>query len=130
MVVRNEAGEVVKGWLHSYNNQVPFPGYFRIQPDMVTICYERNYLLDPYGFVPQDEKSTGVKDLKVTPGKKPINIETHDPWLVSVGKNSRLKILQKRGQGSNYDKVITFLGWMLFAEIFAMLVIYGLNRVL
>lgn len=126
-VERDVKEEVSRGWLHSYTNQYNFDGYGKIRPDMVTIGYERNYLLDIYGVVPVIEKSNfKTEDKAAKHNQKPA--DARDPWLVGVGNNSRLKIEQNRGKGTNYDKIVMYLGFFLLSEVLVILLEIILKR--
>jgi hypothetical protein len=127
--------DIVRGWKHFYENQFPFPGYGRIPADMVTLGFNRDIILDPYGIVkreelPPEEKQTGEGDALVLAwpqgnGHKGRLFNKGQPWLVEVGHARRLKILAKRGRASIYDKIVYFIGATLLLEIVIILIKVG-----
>lgn len=89
---------VLKGWKHFYRLQFPFAGYKSIRPDMVTIAYDRDIILDPFNIIKEGDK----------PGKnKPIN---ENKWISDVAETQRYKHQSKPSKQLLLGKVTLFLG--------------------
>jgi hypothetical protein len=112
--------QIVKGWKHLFKNQYPFPGYKKMGADLITLSYDRDLILDPYGVVTEEELPT--KDKKPEQGK---HTQPMKEWLVSVGNAQRLKIMAKPSGSTLADKLTIFMGIALVLEIITILVIRG-----
>lgn len=120
LIERGKDGEIRRGWKHFYRNQYPFPGHGKIKPDMVTLSYDRDIILDPFGILENDvanPKNSSRTVVDITDGSK-VHLEGTTAWLSEVGEARRLKMMANRGKRTNTDKVILFLGVALMLQIF------------
>lgn len=97
-MVEKKGDEVVKGWKHFFKLQFPFPGYKRMKPDMVTLGYDRDIILDPFGI---------VKDADKPDKNKPIN---ENKWITEIAETQRYKHQAKPGTQLLMNKVTIFVG--------------------
>lgn len=111
LVEKDKNGEIVKGWKHFYNNQFPFAGYKGIKSDQITLGFDRDIILDPYGLIETDKdnpnKSQKILNEAAVKSKQSTGIQA---WLADVGEARRLKMMANRAKTSNYNKIILFLG--------------------
>jgi len=97
-MVEKRGDEVIKGWKHFFKLQFPFAGYKGMKPDMVTLGYDRDIILDPFGIVSDRDK----------PDKhKKIN---ENPWITKIAETQRYKHQAKPGSQLLMNKVTIFLG--------------------
>ena len=102
--------EIVSAWLMTYKLLKRFNGYRHIGSDMVTLCYDRDILLDNFNQLADAEKPDQGIDLKkafVT------NIATAKCYRHERGKKSR----------TIYDKMVLFLGTAIILEVITMMII-------
>lgn len=118
LVEKDNNGEITRGWPHYYRNQFPFAGYKGIKAGQVTLSFDRDIILDPYGLIKDD-----VDNPDKAPEKTVMNIDTKSEkvsgvqsWLSSIGEARRLKMMANRGKDSNYNKLMYFLGAGLMLE--------------
>ena len=97
MVIMKGA-EVVKGWKHFYKLQFPFPGYRHIKPDMVTLAFDRDIILDPFGIMKDGDKPT--KNV-------PIN---QNKWISDVAEAARYRHQSHPAKAFMTDRLMLFLG--------------------
>ncbi len=89
---------VLKGWKHFYRLQFPFAGYKGIKPDMVTLAYDRDIILDPFGIIREGDK----------PAKNmPIN---ENKWISDVAETQRYKHQSKPTKQLLLARATLFLG--------------------
>lgn len=97
-MVEKKGDEVIKGWKHFFRLQFPFHGYKNMKPDMVTLAFDRDIILDPFGIMKDGDK----------PEKnKPIN---ENKWISDVAETQRYKHQAKPGAQLLLNKVTIFLG--------------------
>lgn len=124
LVERNKDGDIVRGWKHFYRNQFPFAGYKGIPRDQVTLSFDRDIILDPYGLSENDKdnpEKRGQALAATVEGKK--QLQGTPAWLSEVGEARRLKILANRSKNTNYNKIVIFLGIALFFELLVILIL-------
>lgn len=109
-LVEKVKDEIVRGWKHFYRNQFPFPGYKGMRSDLVTLSYDRDIILDPYGLVNDDRDNPEKKTVQGQPGGVRA-------WLIEIGEARRLKMMANRSKTKNYNMVIIFLGSALMIEL-------------
>jgi len=109
-LVEKVKDEIVRGWKHFYRNQFPFPGYKGMRSDLVTLSYDRDIILDPYGLVKDDRDNPEKKTVQGQPGGVRA-------WLIEIGEARRLKMMANRSKTKNYNMVIIFLGSALMIEL-------------
>lgn len=101
-LVKKVRDDIVEGWKHFYKLQFPFAGLSGkvrgIAADMVTLGFDRDIVLDPYGIVPDDDKPDK---------KKKIN---ENPWIQDVAEGQRYKAQNKPGSRLLVDKITMFVG--------------------
>lgn len=92
--------EIIKGWKHFFKLQFPFPGLKGIPADMVTLAFDRDIILDPYGIV--DDKDKPDKHKKID----------ENDWITDVADGQRYKAQNKPGNMLMLDKITLMLGGM------------------
>lgn len=97
-MVEKKGDEILKGWKHFYKLQFPFAGYKGMQADMVTLGFDRDIILDPFGI---------VKDADKPDKGKPIN---ENKFITEIAETQRYKHQAKPGQQLLLNKVTIFLG--------------------
>ncbi len=119
LVEKDNNGEITRGWKHFYRNQFPFAGYKNIKPGQVTLSFDRDIILDPFGLIKED-----IDNPEKAPSKTVMNVETKNEqvagvksWLSSIGEARRLKMMSNRGKEANYNKLMVFLGSGLMLEL-------------
>lgn len=120
LVEKDKNGEIVKGWKHFYNNQFPFAGYKGIKADQVTMSFDRDIILDPYGLIETDKdnpnKSQKILNDAAVRSKQGNGVGIK-AWLADIGEARRLKMMANRAKTSNYNRIILFLGIALIFEL-------------
>ncbi len=97
-LVEKAGDDIIKGWKHFFKLQFPFPGLKGITADMVTLGFDRDIILDPYGLV--DEKDKPDKHRKIN----------DNDWITDVAEGQRYKAQNKPGTMLLLDKITMFLG--------------------
>lgn len=97
-LVEKYKDDIIKGWKHFYKLQFPFAGLKGISADMVTLGFDRDIILDPYGIV--DEKEKPNKNRKIN----------DNPWITEVADGQRYKAQNNPGNMLMLDKITVFLG--------------------
>ncbi len=117
-LVEKKDDVITRGWKHFYRNQFPFPGYKNIKADQVTLSFDRDIILDPFGIV-EKEKEAPDKSKKILGdvAGDAREITGVKAWLGNIGEARRLKMLANRAKKSNYNKLIMFLGSALMIEL-------------
>jgi hypothetical protein len=113
-LVERKGDAIKKGWKHFYGCQLPFPGYKGISPDMVTLGFSRDIILDPFDKVP---KGAGM-------GNKP-DLKTKDSliqWIAKIAENQRHTYRAKRESASTADKIV----YTEIGVIFIMVLFWGI----
>lgn len=89
---------IVKGWQHFYKLQFPFAGLKGIPPDMVTLAYDRDIVLDPFGIVEAGEKPKLNKKIN------------ENQWITDVADTQRYKAQNTPHGMYLYDKITLIIG--------------------
>lgn len=105
-LVEKKGDDIIKGWKHFYKLQFPFVGLGgsalelkkAIGSDMVTLGYDRDIILDPFGIVDDKEKPDK---------KRAIN---DNPWITDVAEGQRYKAQNKPGNRLLVEKITLILG--------------------
>ena len=118
-LVEKVKDEITRGWKHFYRNQFPFAGYRNIRPGQVTLSYDRDIILDPYGLIEGDQDNPVKASDKVVrdAANHQTTITGVRSWLSEVGEARRLKMMANRAKSSNYNRIIMFLGSALVLEM-------------
>jgi len=117
-LVEKNNEEILRGWKHFFRNQFPFAGYKSIKADQVTLSYDRDIILDPYGLIQGDKDSPDNRSVRVVTGAtKDAKRTGVELWLADVGEARRLKMMASRAKATNYNKVILFLGSVLIMQL-------------
>lgn len=125
-LVEKKEGAITRGWKHFYKTLYAFPGYKNIPADVVTICFDRDIILDPYNIVDKADMPDNYKPKErdaYESGRS--NIVS---WLIDVGHARRFKIMAKKGRGATTDKIVWFLGCALILELLTMGIRYAFTR--
>lgn len=91
----------LKAWPHFYAAELPFRGHKKIQADMVTMSFDRDFILDPFDKIPVSETINGKPERKETSIKK---------WTAQIAESQRYKVMSKPGSTLLVDKITMFLG--------------------
>lgn len=97
-MVEKKGDDVIKGWKHFFKLQFPFAGYKKMKPDMVTLGYDRDIILDPFGI---------VKDADKPDKHRAIN---DNKFITDIAETQRYKHQAKPGTQLLLNKVTIFLG--------------------
>ncbi len=100
-LVEKSNGVVIKAWKHFYCAQVPFNGYKKIQADMVTPGFDRDFILDPFSKIPVMDN---------TGGKPKRSEDSIKKWTSQVAESQRYKVMNNPGKMLLLDKITTYLG--------------------
>jgi len=101
LVEKNGKKEIVKAWKHFYCAQIPFSGFKKIHADMVTLGFDRDFILDLFNKVPVQTNSSGKPDKSEESIKK---------WTAQVAESQRYKVMTHPGGMLPMDKIIAWLG--------------------
>lgn len=103
-LVEKEQDIVVKAWLMLYKLQKRFRGYGKMGSDMVTLCFDRDIVLDPFKQLSDKEKPERGNDLK----KEFVrNIATAKCYRHEHGKKPKTLM----------DKLVMFLGTAIIIQL-------------
>lgn len=109
-LVETENEAVKRAWMLPYKIQKRFGGYKSIGADSVTVCYDRDILLDTFGQMKDSEKPERGKNLK----KQFVrDIATATCYKHEAGKKG-LQLI---------DKMIIFIGTTIILEVIGILII-------
>ena len=98
-LVTKKKGEVNRGWKHFFKLQFPFAGYKRaFKPDMVTISFDRDIILDPWGIMTDTEKP--LKDA-------PMH---ENPWISEIAEAQTYKHASHPGKSTMANWVVIMAG--------------------
>jgi len=114
-LVEKANGEVVKAWKHFYCNQLTFDGYKNIHAAMVTLGFDRDFVLDPFNKIPV------AGDVSGKPKRNEADIKK---WTSQVAESQRYKVMNKHGNLLLLDKITMFLG----IGLLLLIIIYGATR--
>jgi len=109
-LVEKNKDEIIRGWKHFYRNQFPFVGFKSIKPDQVTMSFDRDIILDPYGLIKDDKDNPEKREAK----GQLVGVKA---WLSDVGEARRLKMMANRSKSKSYNMIIIFLGSALMIEL-------------
>jgi hypothetical protein len=111
-LVEKQGDAIKRAWLLNYKLQKRFDGYKGINTGagLVTVCYDRDIIYDPFNQLKEKEKPIKGLDLK----KKFIkDIATSTCYKHEVGKKG-LQLV---------DKMIIFVGATMILEVFGILIL-------
>ena len=100
-LVEKLGGVVIKAWKHFYCAQIPFNGFKRIHADMVTLGFDRDFILDLFDKIPKADNPSGK------PGKTETDIKK---WTGQIAESQRYKVMSKPSNLTVIEKVTLFLG--------------------
>lgn len=115
-LVEKKDNEVIKAWKHFFGPELIFNGYKNIHADMVTLCFDRDFILDPFDAVPVVDNPQAGK-----PARNEHGIRS---WTAQVAEAQRYKVVNKPGSSLLVDKISMFLGIALII----MLLILGMSK--
>lgn len=109
-LVEKKNGEAEKAWAHFYSAELRFNGYRGIGADMVTLSFNRDFILDPFNSVKEvTTPSDGGK-----PKKDPLSIRA---WTSKIAESQRYKVVSKPGNTLLVNRISMFLGIALILEL-------------
>jgi hypothetical protein len=112
-LVDKKDNNVVKAWKHFYSADLRFDGFKNIKADMVSLGFDRDFILDPFNKVP-------VTDTPNAGGKPKATESDIKKWTAQVAESQRYKVMNKPGNMLIYDKITIFLGVGLILELIAL----------
>jgi len=115
LVEKNNNGDIIKAWKHFYSSQIPFNGYKRIHADMVTLSFDRDFILDPFDTIPVMTSPSGKPD------KSEAGIKR---WTAQVAESQRYKIMSRPSGMLQIDKIIMWLG----IGLVLLIIIFGISK--
>jgi len=76
-------GDIIKiAWKHFYATELPFGGYKKLHPSMVTLGFGRDIILDIFNKVPVSKEANS--------GEKPERTaDSIKKWIAKIGENQR-----------------------------------------
>lgn len=101
-VVEKDEGKILKAWPHFYSAEYQFDGNGKIPADMVTLSFERDMILDPFGKIPVSDSVSGKPKQSDEPTVK--------KWLSQLAESQRYKVMNKPGSMLLINKITLFLG--------------------
>lgn len=113
-LVQEADGVVLKAWPTFYASEIQFDGYRNIPADMVTLSFDRDFILDIFNKVPVSETKEGK------PKKDNTSITR---WTAQIAESQRHKVMVKGGKLLLMDKITIFLGvaLLLLVLVFALM---------
>jgi hypothetical protein len=108
-LVQKKNDSVEKAWKHFFGTEKKFPGYNKIHADMVTLGYDRDFILDPFNQIKETSSPNGGKPVKTEAG---IRV-----WTSQVAESQRYKVMNKPGSNMVVNKVTMWLGIALVLEL-------------
>lgn len=117
-LIEKDKEEIKRGWKHFYRNQFPFAGYKNMKRGQVTLSFDRDIILDPYGIIANDVDNPEKREKTVIDmfGGE-TKLKGTRAWLSDVGEARRMKMMANRAKNNNYDKIILFLGCGLVIQL-------------
>jgi hypothetical protein len=117
-----EDDEPVAGWKHLFSNIWDFEGGEGLPAGKVTICTERDYLMELLpGLIPESEKPDKTQKKGIV-NKSTGIVEEVDTFLVEVGESRAIDILVEKMKSTSYEKVTQWLGLGLIGMIVAVII--------
>lgn len=118
-LVERDKEDIKRGWKHLFRLQFPFAGYKNMRKGQVTLSFDRDIILDPYGIIENDrdnpEKRQEKKVMDVFGNE--VKLKGTRAWLSDVGEARRSKIMGRRKPSQSYNRIILFLGGTLILQI-------------
>lgn len=111
-LVEKKNNEVEKAWAHFYGAELRFDGFKNMRADMVTLSFNRDFILDPFNKVKVATTPNGGK-----PGKGDDDIKK---WTGAIAEGQRYKVMSKAGNMLLVNKITLFLGSALILEVIMM----------
>lgn len=111
-LVEKKNGEVDRGWAHFYGAELRFDGYKNIKADMITLSFNRDFILDPFNKVKEATNPEGGK-----PKKGDADIKR---WTGAIAEAQRHKVMNKPSNMLLINKITIFLGSALILELLVM----------
>lgn len=100
LIRRDNKGITLQAWRHYYKNQYPFSGYKKIKPDMVSLGYGRDIVLDPHKILTDDELPELDKDINKLDRK----------GIKEIAQAQCYRAENQKGASLLVDKITTYLG--------------------
>lgn len=117
LVVKQD-NTITKAWKHFYSNQIRFDGYKNFHADLVSLGYDRDFILDPFNRVPVLDNPGGK------PGKTNDSIKK---WTAQIAESQRQKVNAKPGTSLLVNKIVVFLGIGLILQLLLWGLLKGLK---
>lgn len=96
-LVEKEDGIIKKAWKHFYATELPFHGYMKITPTMVTIGFGRDIILDPFKRVPEGDLASN---------KPKPTLDKIKSWIAKIAESQRQIRRTKRSTTFLTNKII------------------------
>ena len=103
-LVEKEQDAVVKAWLLFYKLQKRFRGYGKMGSDMVTMSFDRDIVLDPFGELNDAEKPERGNNLKKS-------------FVKNIAEAKCYRHEHSKKPGTLMDKLVMFMGIAIILEV-------------
>ena len=113
-LVEEKEGVVIKAFPHFYAAEKQFDGYLKMPADMVTLSFDRDFILDPFDVIPKDTTINGKPK-----SKDEVTVKA---WLAQIGESQRYKVMNKGGSTLLIEKITMFLGGGLLLMIIGLII--------
>jgi len=110
-MVEKKGDDILKGWKHFFKLQFPFAGYKGMQPDMVSLAYDRDIILDPYGIVAENDKPDKRKKMN------------ENPWITEIAETQRYKHQSNPSSQFVADKIVLIVGGFTFLMVIGIFIL-------
>jgi len=115
-LVEKQKGVVIKAWKHFYSSQIVFNGYKKIHADMVTMGFDRDFILDPFNKIPVMGNTSGK------PGKTEVEIKK---WTSQIAEGKRYQVMSNPSGMMLIEKITMWLG----IGLVLLILIFGIRQV-
>lgn len=116
LVEKDKNKQVTKAWPHFYSAQIPFGGHKNIHAGMVTLSFDRDFILDPFNVIPITTNSSGK------PEKSDVSIKK---WTAQIAESQRYKVMSQPGNMMLIEKITLWLG----VALILLILIFGIQQV-
>ena len=109
LVQHDQKGMVCTAWPYFMVNQFAFNGHKGMPAGMVTLSFDRDIILDPFGVLEDADKPEKGKGKYENPLIK--------DWIIRKGESQRYKAQNKPGSMLLVEKITMWLGIALILEL-------------
>ena len=113
-LVEKKRGQRVRAWKMSYKLQLPFAGYGKIPRDMVTICYARDIIFDPFELLTGSEKPDKTSNIA-------------KPWITDIAESQGYTAQQESSKQMAMTTQMSLLGTAVLVVAIAVFIVIMTN---